>query len=83
MQIEVSTSDDDKEKLQERLAKLASGVAVICVSGATEVEVKERKDRADDAARNPRDGRRRRSAAWRRRPATRQLGAQEGPYAKR
>ncbi|MDD2325018.1 MAG: chaperonin GroEL [Alphaproteobacteria bacterium] len=48
-QIEVSTSDYDKEKLQERLAKLAGGVAVIRVGGATEVEVKERKDRVDDA----------------------------------
>ncbi|NBC19580.1 MAG: chaperonin GroEL [Alphaproteobacteria bacterium] len=48
-QIEDSTSDYDKEKLQERLAKLAGGVAVIKVGGATEVEVKERKDRVDDA----------------------------------
>ncbi|WP_019959858.1 chaperonin GroEL [Woodsholea maritima] len=48
-QIEASTSDYDKEKLQERLAKLAGGVAVIKVGGATEVEVKERKDRVDDA----------------------------------
>jgi len=48
-QIEVTTSDYDKEKLQERLAKLAGGVAVIRVGGATEVEVKERKDRVDDA----------------------------------
>jgi chaperonin GroEL len=48
-QIEESTSDYDKEKLQERLAKLAGGVAVIRVGGATEVEVKERKDRVDDA----------------------------------
>ena len=48
-QIEVTTSDYDKEKLQERLAKLAGGVAVIKVGGATEVEVKERKDRVDDA----------------------------------
>ena len=44
-----STSDYDREKLQERLAKLAGGVAVIKVGGATEVEVKERKDRVDDA----------------------------------
>ena len=44
-----TTSDGDKEKLQERLAKLAGGVAVIRVGGATEVEVKERKDRVDDA----------------------------------
>ena len=48
-QIEDTTSDYDKEKLQERLAKLAGGVAVIRVGGATEVEVKEKKDRVDDA----------------------------------
>jgi chaperonin GroEL len=48
-QIEETTSDYDKEKLQERLAKLAGGVAVIRVGGNTEVEVKERKDRVDDA----------------------------------
>jgi chaperonin GroEL len=49
VQIEETTSDYDREKLQERLAKLAGGVAVIRVGGATEVEVKERKDRVDDA----------------------------------
>jgi chaperonin GroEL len=49
VQIEETTSDYDQEKLQERLAKLAGGVAVIRVGGATEVEVKERKDRVDDA----------------------------------
>ncbi len=49
MQIEETTSDYDKEKLQERLAKLAGGVAVLKVGGATEIEVKERKDRVDDA----------------------------------
>ena len=49
VQIDETTSDYDKEKLQERLAKLAGGVAVIKVGGATEVEVKERKDRVDDA----------------------------------
>ena len=49
VQIEDTTSDYDKEKLQERLAKLAGGVAVIKVGGATEMEVKERKDRVDDA----------------------------------
>jgi chaperonin GroEL len=49
IQIEETTSDYDREKLQERLAKLAGGVAVIKVGGATEVEVKERKDRVDDA----------------------------------
>ncbi len=48
-QIEESTSDYDREKLQERLAKLAGGVAVLRVGGATEVEVKEKKDRVDDA----------------------------------
>ena len=48
-QIEETTSDYDKEKLQERLAKLAGGVAVIRVGGSTEVEVKEKKDRVDDA----------------------------------
>ncbi|MHB8531007.1 MAG: chaperonin GroEL, partial [Caulobacteraceae bacterium] len=49
LQIEDTTSDYDKEKLQERLAKLAGGVAIIKVGGSTEVEVKERKDRVDDA----------------------------------
>jgi chaperonin GroEL len=48
-QVEETTSDYDKEKLQERLAKLAGGIAVIRVGGATEVEVKEKKDRVDDA----------------------------------
>jgi chaperonin GroEL len=48
-QIEETTSDYDKEKLQERLAKLAGGVAVIKIGGATEIEVKEKKDRVDDA----------------------------------
>jgi chaperonin GroEL len=48
-QIEETTSDYDREKLQERLAKLAGGVAVIRVGGATEVEVKEKKDRVEDA----------------------------------
>jgi chaperonin GroEL len=49
LQIEETTSDYDREKLQERLAKLAGGVAVIRVGGATEIEVRERKDRVDDA----------------------------------
>ncbi|MBR0957884.1 chaperonin GroEL [Bradyrhizobium japonicum] len=49
VQIEETTSDYDREKLQERMAKLAGGVAVIRVGGATEIEVKERKDRVDDA----------------------------------
>ena len=48
-QIETTTSDYDKEKLQERLAKLAGGVAVIYVGAASEVEMKEKKDRFDDA----------------------------------
>ena len=48
-QIEETSSDYDREKLQERLAKLAGGVAVISIGGATEVEVKEKKDRVDDA----------------------------------
>lgn len=48
-QVETTTSDYDKEKLQERLAKLSGGVAIIKVGGATEIEVKERKDRVDDA----------------------------------
>src|SRR5262249_17429651 len=53
-QIEETTSDYDREKLQERLAKLAGGVAIIKVGGATEVEVKEKKDRVDDACTPPR-----------------------------
>ena len=52
-QIEESTSDYDKEKLQERLAKLAGGVAVIKVGAATELEMKEKKARVEDAARHP------------------------------
>ena len=48
-QVEETTSDYDREKLQERLAKLAGGVAVLRVGGATEIEVRERKDRVDDA----------------------------------
>ena len=48
-QIEKTTSDYDREKLQERLAKLAGGVAVIYVGAASEVEMKEKKDRFDDA----------------------------------
>ena len=48
-QVEETTSDYDKEKLQERLAKLAGGVAVIRVGAATEVEVKEKKDKVEDA----------------------------------
>ena len=66
-QIEETTSDYDREKLQERLAKLAGGVAVIRVGGATEVEVKERKDRVDDGCMRPvRQSRKAscRAAAW-------------------
>src|SRR5690606_23863633 len=48
-QIETTTSEYDKEKLQERLAKLAGGVAVLYIGAATEVEMKEKKDRVDDA----------------------------------
>jgi len=66
-QIEETTSDYDKEKLQERLAKLAGGVAVIKVGGATEVEVKERKDRVDDALKRHARGCRGRHRAGRRR----------------
>ena len=66
-QIEDTTSDYDKEKLQERLAKLAGGVAVIRVGGATEVEVKEKKDRVDDALNcDPRSRRGRFPSRWRR-----------------
>ena len=69
-QIEETTSDYDKEKLQERLAKLAGGVAIIKVGGSTEVEVKERKDRVEDAlTRHPR-GRRGGCCAWRWRCST-------------
>jgi chaperonin GroEL len=62
-QIEETTSDYDREKLQERLAKLAGGVAIIRVGGSTEVEVKERKDRVDDACTRP--ARRSRKASFR------------------
>ena len=69
-QIEDTTSEYDKEKLQERLAKLAGGVAVVRVGGSTEVEVKEKKDRVDDALqRHARRGGRRHRAGRRRRPA--------------
>ena len=67
-EIEETTSDYDREKLQERLAKLAGGVAVIRVGGATEVEVKERKDRVDDAMHASR--RRGRHSSWWRRGST-------------
>ena len=74
-QIEETTSDYDREKLQERLAKLAGGVAVIRVGGSTEVEVKEKKDRVDDALqRHPRGGRGRHRPRRRRRAAARQGG---------
>jgi chaperonin GroEL len=74
-QIEDTSSDYDREKLQERLAKLAGGVAVIRVGGATEVEVKERKDRVDDALNATRAAVEEGivpAAAWR--PAARQEG---------
>ncbi len=77
-QIEETTSDYDREKLQERLAKLAGGVAVIRVGGATEVEVKEKKDRVDDALNATRaaveEGI---SARRRRRAAARHQGARD------
>ena len=77
-QIEETTSDYDKEKLQERLAKLAGGVAVIRVGGSTEVEVKEKKDRVDDALqRDPRRGRGRHRPGRRRRAAARQGGRRQ------
>ena len=77
-QIEETTSDYDREKLQERLAKLAGGVAVIRVGGATEVEVRERKDRVDDAiARDPRGCRGRHPAGRRRGATARQRGAEK------
>jgi chaperonin GroEL len=78
-QIEETTSDYDREKLQERLAKLAGGVAVIHVGGATEVEVKKRKDRVDDAMR-PRRGRGRRAAGRRRRALALHQGDREDPH---
>jgi chaperonin GroEL len=56
LKIEETTSDYDREKLQERLAKLEGGVAVIRVGGATEVEVKEKKDRVEDALNATRAG---------------------------
>ena len=83
-QIEETTSDYDKEKLQERLAKLAGGVAVIRVGGATEVEVKERKDRVDDAMHaNSSRGRRGYPSGRRRRSPARQRSAEKGAYAQR
>ena len=63
-QIEETTSDYDKEKLQERLAKLSGGVAVIRVGGATEIEVKEKKDRIDDALNATRAAVRGRYRSW-------------------
>ena len=70
-QIEETTSDYDREKLQERLAKLAGGVAVIKVGGATEIEVKEKKDRVEDACTRPARRVRGRHCAGRRRGAAR------------
>ena len=68
-QIEETTSDYDREKLQERLAKLAGGVAVIRVGGGSEVEVKERKDRVDDAMHATKAAVEEGIVAWRRRRA--------------
>ena len=63
-QIAETTSDYDKEKLQERLAKLSGGVAVIKVGAASEVEMKEKKDRVDDALCDKSSGRRRHCRRW-------------------
>ena len=83
-QIEETTSDYDQEKLQERLAKLAGGVAVIRVGGASEVEVKERKDRVDDAMHaNSCRSRGRHPARRRRRTPARQRSTEEGTHAER
>ena len=83
-QIEETTSDYDQEKLQERLAKLAGGVAVIRVGGASEVEVKERKDRVDDAMHaNSCCGRGRHPARWRCRTPARRRSTEEGADAER
>jgi chaperonin GroEL len=66
-QIDETTSDYDREKLQERLAKLIGGVAVINVGAATEMEMKEKKDRVEDASERDQGGRgRRHRAGWRR-----------------
>jgi chaperonin GroEL len=78
-QIEETTSDYDREKLQERLAKLAGGVAVIRVGGATEVEVKEKKDRVEDALNATRGRAGRHRAGRRRGPAARQEGGRPHP----
>ncbi len=81
-QIEETTSDYDREKLQERLAKLAGGVAIIRVGGATEVEVKEKKDRVEDALNATRAAVQEGIVAGRwRRPAARQEGCR--PYRQR
>ena len=83
-QIEDTTSDYDREKLQERLAKLAGGVAVIKVGGSTEVEVKERKDRVDDASeRDPRGCRGRHLARRRRGPDPHSEGARQDQHCQR
>ena len=83
-QIEETTSDYDKEKLQERLAKLAGGVAVIRVGGATEIEVKERKDRVDDAMHATRAAVEEGILTWRwRRLVARHKGAGEAEGSKR
>ena len=77
-QIEEATSDYDKEKLQERVAKLSGGVAVIKVGAATEIEMKEKKARVEDAsARDPRGGRRGRGSGRRCRAGARAQGHRE------
>ena len=79
-QIEASDSDYDREKLQERLAKLSGGVAVISVGGSTEAEMKQTKARVEDALHATQRGRRgRRAARRRRRPAALQGRRREGP----
>ena len=75
VQIDEATSDYDKEKLQERVAKLAGGVAVIKVGAATEVEMKEKKARVEDALRDPRRGGRGHRPGRRRGVHPRQAGA--------
>jgi len=77
VQIDETTSDYDREKLQERLAKLAGGVAVIKVGGATEIEVKEKKDRVEDALNATRAAVEEASFRRRHRAAPRQEGGRQ------
>ena len=81
-QIEETSSDYDSEKLQERLAKLAGGVAIIKVGGATEIEVKEKRDRVEDAMNSTRAAERRRRPGWRSSASLRHQGAGEGQASK-